>query len=306
MKHIKKILVLMLCIGLIVTGGYRIDANAKFTPRLLVTGYDINKSEVFAGDEFELTLHMKNTSTANNVYNIKLSLSSADNEFMCADGVATVYIEKIDANSEMDVVVKLKARSDLMQKPYILTVKTVYEDYSYITYEEVTNLAIDVKQETRVSVTDIDVSPNISEIGSKANICFSVNNQGKNKIYNVNVLINGNGVEGETSFIGNIESGATGYYDSSVNCVELNDGKVEALITYEDADGNIKEVKQEIQLEIIEQIYEPEIDMDDVSVQPEKAFPVSTVIFVVVVVVLIIVLIAVKRKRRKEEEDEIS
>ena len=308
MKCIKRFLALACCLVLVLAGGIKANAAGMSTPRLIITGYDTSPGTVKAGEEFEMTIHLKNTSKRTAVSNIKLTFSSADNEFVAVDGASTVYIERIDSEAEMDVTVKLRARSDLNQKPYILTVASAYEDRYYNPYEETTNLSIQVTQDAKLSVTELSVSPEVIGVGDKSNIMFSINNQGKMKLYNVNVTLSGEGIEDTTTFIGNIDTGMTGYFDANVKATAKNDGAVKAKITYEDSEGKIGEITQDIQLSITEQETADDTYAVDVVVNEsaEGSGNMGMILAVVAVIAVVVVVIVVKRKHRKDEEDEIS
>ena len=64
---------------------------------LIVTGYETSPATVKAGEDFKLTIHVKNTSKRTAVSNIKFTLSTTENEFLPKSGSSTVYVEKISS-----------------------------------------------------------------------------------------------------------------------------------------------------------------------------------------------------------------
>ena len=65
MKNVFAKILSIAIVGLSMTGivtGLKAPVNADVVPRLIITGSDIDKDEVKAGDDFELTIHMKNES----------------------------------------------------------------------------------------------------------------------------------------------------------------------------------------------------------------------------------------------------
>ena len=59
------------------------QVNAAFlTPRLIVTGSEITTGPVTAGDDFEMVIHMKNESTATQLNNVRIELTTEDNEII--------------------------------------------------------------------------------------------------------------------------------------------------------------------------------------------------------------------------------
>ena len=103
--------------------------NAAFlTPRLIVTGSEITSGPVTAGEDFEMVIHLKNESTATQLNNVRIELTTDDNEIIPADGTNIIYIDSIDKEEEVDVTVEMSTRGDLQQRPYSVTVNYEYED----------------------------------------------------------------------------------------------------------------------------------------------------------------------------------
>ena len=305
LHKIKKYIGVMLAALVIFTTmlGSTINSKAYATPRLIVTGYDTNKDKIIAGDEFEITLHIKNTAKNTQLSNIQLQISAADNEFIPVSGSNTVYIEKIAADTEEDVVISLKAKSDLEAKPYTLDITLDYEDRYSVTFQETCKLTIPISQEMSISVTEQNITKSQVEVGAKTGISFSINNKGKNKINNVNVELTGANIEETTSYIGNIESGSTGYVDVNVVGAKEGEGKITAIITFEDSEGNVASRTEEFDIEVVAEA-EPDTEIEEaVTVEKTNYMP---YIIIAVIVVIIIIITVVKKRKDKEEFDEIS
>ena len=80
----------------------RVNA-AYLTPRLIVTGSEITTGEVNAGDDFELLIHLKNESTSTKLNNIRIELTSEDNEIIPVNGTNVIYIDSMEKEEERDV-----------------------------------------------------------------------------------------------------------------------------------------------------------------------------------------------------------
>lgn len=296
------------------------DTTAS-VPRIIVTGFETNPEKVMAGQEFELTVHLQNTSNKTAVSNIKVALSSASNEFLPSSGSSTEFIRSMGCGVTKDIVIKMKAQGNLEQKPYVLSVKCEYEGEKNAPYTAEESISIPVYQEAKAKITDIEVMPMSIEVYSQANVMFSINNTGKSTLYNVQVAVDSENpfVQGEESFVGNINSGATGYADFMVNGVAptTDDGKVKIIVSYEDANGEVGTFDTEIDL----YVYEPMpidpgmngefVDPGFVEEEP-SGFPWVWLVagVAVVAVVIIVTVVVIKKKKQKaleeELEDEIS
>lgn len=290
---------------------------ATSVPRIIVTGYETNPEKVMAGDEFELTVHLQNTSSKTAVSNVKVTLSSTDNVFLPSSGSSTEFIRTIGSGATKDIVIKMKAQANLDQKPYVLSVKCEYEGEKNAPYTAEESISVPVYQEAKIKVTDIEVMPPSLETYSQANIMFSINNTGKATLYNVQVSVDPacTTVESDGAFVGNIEPGNTKYADFMVTGIAptMDDGKVKLIITYEDSSGETGTFDTEVELYVYEPVYEEfpiEGDMgfeDPGMVEEQSGFPWLWLIVgvVVVIVVIIVTVVVIKKKKQKALEEEL-
>lgn len=70
----------------------------------------------------------------------------------------------------------MEARADLAQKPYAIDVNMSYEDEHVNAYTNKASVSIPVKQAARVDMSEPEVNPSSIEVGSEANIMFSIYN----------------------------------------------------------------------------------------------------------------------------------
>lgn len=291
-------------------------------PRIIVTGFETNPEKVMAGEEFELTIHLQNTSNRTAVSNVKVSMSTANNEFLPASGSSTEFVRSISCGATKDIVIKMKAQGNLEQKPYVLTVACDYEGEKNAPYTASESISIPVYQEAKAKITDIEVMPESIEVYSQANVMFSINNTGKSTLYNVQVSIDKDNpyVQSDDSFVGNIQPGSTGYADFMVNGIAptMDDGIVKVIISYEDANGEVGTFEQDINLFVYEPYYEEPMDdmfFEDPGMMMEEPQANNSWIWIVagiavVAVVIIVTVVVIKKKKRRaleeELEDEIS
>lgn len=297
------------------------DANTS-VPRIIVTGFKTNPEKVMAGEEFELTVTLQNTSNKTSVSNIKVSMSTAGNEFLPSSGSSTEFIRSMGCGATKDITIKMKAQSSLEQKPYVLSVDCEYEGEKNAPYTAKESISIPVYQEAKAKITNVEVMPDALEMYSQSNIMFSINNTGKSTLYNVQVMVDESctTVEASDSFVGNIQPGSTGYADFMVTGIAptMDDGIVKIIISYEDASGEVGTFETEVNLFVYEPYVEEFTDemmypddmemMEEESQTPGWLWIAIGVGVVIVVIIVTVVIIKNKKRRRLEEEleDEIS
>lgn len=287
------------------------------TPRVIITGFDTVPADVYAGDTFTLTLHLKNTSKRTAVSNMQIDLTTPtagkDQEstyeaFLPTSGSNTLYVENISADGTVDISIEMTAKADLSQKPYAIAVNMDYEDSKYSPFTATANVSIPVLQEPKFDIGSMEVLPESISVGGQTNVMFSIFNTGKTTLYNVQVKFEGDSISGGETFIGKIEPGATGNVDTMVTgeTETMDEGIVKAVVYYEDESGVTYTKEQEFNL-YVSPAFEDDMMFEDFMMGEEEQGGskwITTVIIVVIllVVVGIVVTVIVLKKRKKKKE----
>lgn len=303
------------------SGGGSGSVGDGSVPRVIVTGFDTEPGDVRAGTNFKLVVHLKNTSKRTAVSNMLFDFQapSAGTDaaaeapaFLPVSGSSTVYMEKIAAGGTQDISIDLNARADLVQKPYSISLSMKYEDSSAVQYEGQSSLAIPVKQEARFEFSEIQVSPDTVMAGEEANITCSLYNLGRVKMYNVKVRFEGDAIEGQELFLGNLDSGSTGTIDGIVTAVaeSYEESNCRLILSYEDDAGNVSSVEQKFTMMV-----NPEEDFTDTGMmemtEEDSSSPLPGILLAVAAVIVIGMILAAvlirKKKRDKAaaEEEEL-
>lgn len=279
------------------------------TPRVIVTGFETSPAKVNAGENFTLTLHLKNTSNRTAVSNMKVSMTAADGEFLPTSGSSTSFIQKLGKDETTDIVMEMTARSNLEPKPYVLAVACDYEDASANPFQSSENISIPVYQESRIKITEISVTPDMISVYNQGSVSFNINNLGKSTIANVQARLEGDSIECEDTFVGNIAAGATGYADVTVTGVAptMDDGTVKLVLTYEDSSGEECTFESEATVFVMEEMIDYSDDnfyIDDEM--PEQGSPVKKILIILIIVLVVIIgiivaiILIVKAKKKKK------
>lgn len=304
------------------SGGSSSSTDAS-VPRVIVTGFDTNPANVKAGSDFTLTIHLKNTSkktaVSNMLFDLQAPASGSSDEtaeapaFLPTSGSSSIYLDKIAANGTKDISIKLNARADLIQKPYSITMDMKYEDSSANQFEGTSSLAIPIKQEARFEFSDITVAPEEVSVGDEVNITCNIYNLGRVKMYNVKAKIQGDAVDGQEQFLGNIESGGTGAIDTiaTATAETMDENNCKIVLSYEDDAGNVQTVEKEFTLSVSEAMDATgDSDMGGTEDTQTGSSPIKGIIALVAVVILVIAGTVVYKKRKKKkaveaEEEEL-
>lgn len=291
-------------------------------PRVIVTGFDTNPAEVHAGNDFTLTIHLKNTSKKTKVQNMLFELEAptegTDEQtsapaFLPTSGSNSIYLDGIKANGTADISITLNAKADLLQKPYSINLSMKYEDSQATQIESSSSISIPVKQDARFEFSEFEISPQTIEVGSEANVMCSLYNMGRIKLYNAKARFEGNGIKNQEIFIGNIEAGATGSIDAMLEGEAVTNGnsKVTMTLSYEDESGNVSETTKDFELEVTEAMDDSDMYVDsDVDADTGSGgFPIVPVIVVLVIIAAVVAAVVIVKKKKKKqmlnEEEEL-
>ena len=303
------------------TGGGSSGSGDGSVPRVIVTGFDPDPGTVKAGSNFKLVIHLKNTSkktaVKNMLFDLQAPASGTDEAaeapaFLPVSGSSSIYLEGIPADGTKDISIDLNSRADLIQKPYSITMTMKYEDGNATQFEGESSLAIPVTQEARFEFSEIKIMPDTVAVYEEANITCSLYNLGRVKMYNVKAKFEGDAIEGEEQFIGNLESGATGTVDSIVTAVaeSYEESNCKLVLTYEDDSGKEYSVEQPFTMTVTAEMEPAEMEMmtDIPEETGSPAGPVIAIIAVVAVAAAVVTVVVLKRRKKRiqsSEEEEL-
>ncbi len=299
------------------------DDKKTANPRIIVTGYSTDPGEVYAGSTFNLTVSVKNTSretaVENVLFNMEATVEGKDADatyaaFLPTSGSSSVYKERIAPGETYDMSIEMEAKSDLSQKPYVLTVNMKYDTEDQVNLSDVAHVSVPIKQEAKLDTGTAEIMPESIAVGEQSNVMFSIFNTGKTMLFNVKVNYESDTVDSGVTYLGNIAPGNTGNVDSMLTGIapDMGTGIVKAVITYEDEAGNETRYEKDLNLQVYEMNFDEGM-MEDISTEPvvdesaQKGIPLIAIIgiaaAVVVLIVIIIVIVSKRRKAKKQRED---
>ncbi len=292
-------------------------------PRIIVTGFTTNPDTIYAGSTFMLTVSVKNTSadtTVENVlFNLEATVEGNDTTatyaaFLPTSGSSSVYTSSIAPGATYDMSIEMEAKSDLAQKPYVLTVNMKYDTDEQINIADTAHVSVPIKQESKLDTSSAEIMPESIAVGEQSNVMFSVYNTGKTTLYNVKVSYKSDSVDEALTYLGNIAPGQTGSVDSMVTGVapDAGEGIVKAIISYEDEAGNETQVEKDLNLSVYEMVFDdPGMEMGGEEFmggeeEPKKGIPVVVIIIIVVVVIAAVIVVAavIKKKKKAKQHKE--
>ena len=302
-----------------IIGGSGQDATGA-KPRIVVTGFETEPAQVFAGDTFTLTIHVQNTAKDMAVTNVLFDMQAATegedktntySAFLPTSGASSIYMDKIGADTSADIVIEMTAKADLAQKPYVLDVNMKYDAGVMFDLTDKASVSIPISQESRFDTSIPEVVPSDITVGGQSNVMFSIYNTGKTTLYNVQVKFKADSIDEASAFVGFLQSGATGTVDVMLTGIAatMDDGTVMMEFSYEDDAGNVTTTEKPITLYVSEEFFDDMMmdgDMmmgDDMMMEeesgPKKGLIIGIVVAAVVAVIIVVVVVLQVRKKQK-------
>lgn len=289
------------------------DGAVESKPRIIVTGFETNPKEIYAGDTFMVTIHVKNTSKEKAVNNVLFDMQAVESGteanttyavFLPTSGSSSVYTDSIGPGSEFDINIEMTAKTDLTQKPYVITVKMKYDSGKDVDLTDEAKVSVPVLQEAKYDTSDIEAMPASISIGSQSNVMFSIYNTGKTTFYNLQVKYEGDSIEGGDTFLGTLKPGETGSVDSMITAVapSTGDGTIKAKISFENESGELVSFERNFVLDVYEEVYMDPSMPEDIPVDNQGGVNIGLIIGIaaaVVVAAVIIVIVTVRKKKKK-------
>ncbi|MDO5676019.1 MAG: hypothetical protein Q4G35_00765 [Propionibacteriaceae bacterium] len=276
------------------------------TPRVILSGFTTNPEVVQAGQDFQVTFTLRNTSTRTRVQNMKITLSSADNAFLPANGSSSMFLRRIGADQVEAGTMNFHSLPSLEERPYQMVISVEYEDTQANAYSTQETVSVPVKQNIRADASVPQLTPPQLMLGQEASLTFNIFNQGKTKLYNAKATIKeGQPVTAPEVFIGTIEPGTSGAVDMTVMAAEEAAGPVTITVSYEDVDGKVSTMDKTVEVAVMPPMPMEEPGMWEEPPMEEGGFPwVPVLVGAGLLGLFVIIALVVRGRRRKRREAE--
>ncbi len=173
--------------------------EVEYQPKLIVTKSKTNPKNCKAGEEFDLTVTLKNTSSNMEIRNMTISIAPDQTQFAVCNATDSIFAKKLGAEKEMTVTYRLKAMDTLGEGQYSLPLTCDYVDtkgnpYTYagnarvnITSKEQKN---EVESQPKLIVTKSKTTPKDIKAGGEFDLTVTLKNTSSNmEIRNMTITI---------------------------------------------------------------------------------------------------------------------
>jgi hypothetical protein len=231
-------------------------------PLIIIESYDYGGKAVTGGKEFNLIMRFKNTNTATQIENLKITVSSVagtddksvGGAFTPAKSSNTFFIAKAGPGSTFTEQIALIPKADATPNSYGVSIAFNYEavlDGKREAVEATETISIPLTQPDRFEANAAELQTPMY-FGQPGQLTINYVNKGKSKIFNLSVKLEGNFTSGESnSYIGNVDSGLGDSFQATLNPAAEGTLTGKATFSYEDANGTTKNVVKDFTCEVM-------------------------------------------------------
>ena len=281
-------------------------------PQIMVDSYAINPSPAIAGEAFELTLTLKNTSSEQNTQNLKITMSNASGMLYPTDGKTAIYHSGIKRGSTAEFTLSFDVDANTATTQELIAFQLEYEDSDAQMITATAEVRVPIQQPVRIEIEHSEIPTEIAA-GETFPISLQIMNLGKGALNNVRCELTGDGLRSSaTAFIGNIPAGTAGQGNMNIFAGTKSEAEGERYgytngtltVLYEDELGTEYTETVDFSLTINAPIISTVTEPDDTQQQAETQWWIVILIGAVVLAGAVVVYIVLKKKREKKYESQ--
>lgn len=248
------------------TGGKEMDGDAagsgasddnqpQFVPKVRVDSCQFSENPVLCGQEFTAKLTLVNTSKADSVKNMLVTIVPGENMEL-PENTGSSYVEELGSGKTCTLSVRLRVKAEAPSGQYDIVINLDYADPKGNACTREETVKISAQQTVQMEIAPIRM-PREIQLGDTVEVQTQAMNLGKGKLYNVRAALEADGLKASgLAFIGDMEAGSSMSGSIELSAEGLSgdslygttQGKV--IFYYEDELGNEKTQEQSFETTI--------------------------------------------------------
>ena len=228
-------------------------------PVVFISNSVMEPQKAMAGEEFTLTLTLKNSVATKSVKNMMVKVDTGNLHINLLEDTNTFQIDKIAAGGETTLTLRFDTDPSIPAGKYTLQFSYKYDSSKTLNLSSSSTAIIEILQPTNMELV-LPRFPESVTVGETIPLSLQVMNMGRDRVRNVRCVVSGSGfAPANTGYIGTMEAGTTARTEVELYIMALNtsgdnkDGKQYGntvgtiTLIYEDESG--QEFSQEVQFE---------------------------------------------------------
>ena len=186
-------------------GGSSSGEKVLHKPQLLLEDSNLSSQTLKAGSIWEMSVTFRNKSRSQNVYGLKISLSTETKGIEFDKN--SFYVQRLTPGEAITLTQNLSIAEDIEPGQVAILFSLEYEDSKASSVNSTETLTFNVSQPVRAELEVSDI-PSVFYTMDTVEIPVKALNLGRDKIYNAKVKLEADGLAPkETAFLGNVDEG---------------------------------------------------------------------------------------------------
>lgn len=232
---------------------------ATAEPVVYISNSVVQPDKVMAGEEFTLTVTLKNSLATKSVKNMLVKIDTGNLHINLLENTNVFQVDKIPAGGETELTFRLGSDASIPAGKYNLNFTFNYDSSKTLNLSSSGSTIVEIHQPANMELVMPRFSQSVT-VGETISLSLQVMNMGRDPMYNVRCTVSGFGfAPANTGYIGTMDAGSSATTEVELYIIALNasqgnengsqygDTVGTVTLIYEDETG--QEYQQETQFE---------------------------------------------------------
>lgn len=232
---------------------------ATAEPVVYISNSVVQPDKVMAGEEFTLTVTLKNSLATKSVKNMLVKIDTGNLHINLLENTNVFQVDKIPAGGETELTFRLASDASIPAGKYNLNFTFNYDSSKTLNLSSSGSTIVEIHQPANMELVMPRFSQSVT-VGETIPLSLQVMNMGRDPMYNVRCTVSGFGfAPSNTGYIGTMDAGSSATTEVELYIIALNASKGNengsqygdtvgtVTLIYEDETG--QEYRQETQFE---------------------------------------------------------
>lgn len=228
-------------------------------PVVYISNSVVQPDKVMAGEEFILTVTLKNSLTTKSVKNMLVKIDTGNLHINLLENTNVFQVDKIPAGGETELTFRLGSDASIPAGKYNLNFTFNYDSSKTLNLSSSGSTIVEIHQPANMELVMPRFAQSVT-VGETIPLSLQVMNMGRDPMYNVRCTVSGFGfAPSNTGYIGTMDAGSSATTEMELYIIALNASKGNengsqygntvgtVTLIYEDETG--QEYQQETQFE---------------------------------------------------------
>lgn len=198
---------------------------ATAEPVIYISGSRVEPEKAMAGEEFTLTVTLKNSLTTKFVRNMLVKVDTGNLHINLLEDSDIFQIDKIPAGGEAELTVHFGTDSSLPAGKYPLNFTFNYDSSKTLNLSSSGTTLVEIQQPANMELVMPRFADSVT-VGETIPVTFQVMNMGRDPMYNVRCVVSGFGfAPSNTGYIGTMGAGTSATTKIELYIIALNASK---------------------------------------------------------------------------------